>query len=423
MMEKSFGLTFFLKTPKKRVNLRLIYVRITVDSVSKEASTKRKWELSRWDQKKERAIGTKEDAKTLNFFLDSFVNGILNYRTELLNNNKAVSTQRLMDFVFGRNGSRVKVLEEFRAHNDEMLALVDTGEYALGTYERFETVFNHVKNFIATKYRMDDLEFRELNYEFVTDFEFYLKTVKVCSHNTALKYITNFKKIVLRAIAKEYISSDPFKLFHAKKTKLNKKPLTREELERLENKSLANKRLEVIRDVFVFQCYTGLAYIDVFQLKKEEIKTGIDGNLWIMTQRQKTGSETNVPLLPKALEIIEKYKEDEDCKKNGTVLPVRSNQKMNVYLKEIAVLCGISSLLNTHKARRTFASTVTLNNGVSIHVVRQMLGHRSVKQTEEYALTEQYAVGKEMKKLENSLKCSKSDHIISEADKNIFTNN
>lgn len=108
-----------------------------------------------------------------------------------------------MDFVFGRNGSRVKVLEEFRAHNDEMLALVYTGEYAIGTHERFETVFNHVKSFISMKYRMNDLEFRELNYEFVTDFEFYLKTVKSCSHNTALKYITNFKKIVLRAIAKE----------------------------------------------------------------------------------------------------------------------------------------------------------------------------------------------------------------------------
>lgn len=181
----------------------------------------------------------------------------------------------------------------------------------------------------------------------------------------------------------------------------------------MENKNLENKRLEVIRDVFVFQCYKGRAYIDVFQ-KIEEIKTGIDGNLWIMTQRQKTGSETNVPLLPKALEIIEKYKEDEDCKKLGTVLPVRSNQKMNAYLKEIVVMCGISSLLNTHKARRTFASTVTLNNGVSIHVVRQMLGHRSVKQTEEYALTEQYMVGKEMKKLENSLKYPKSDHVMNE---------
>src|SRR5690606_17430348 len=220
---------------------------------------------------------------------------------------------------------------------------------------------------------------------------------------TALKYISNFKKIVLRAVAKEIIPSDPFKLFKGKKTKPNKKPLTREELFRLERHTFSVERLEVVRDVFVFQCYTGLAYIDVFQLKLNDIKVGIDGERWIMSARQKTDSVTNIPLLPKALELIEKYKEHPKCKEKGSVLPVYSNQKMNAYLKEIADLCGLQCTLNTHKARRTFGSTVTLNNGVPIHVVKEMLGHHSVSQTEEYALTEQETVGREMQVLRHRL--------------------
>ena len=161
--------------------------------------------------------------------------------------------------------------------------------------------------------------------------------------------------------------------------------------------------MAVIRDVFIFQCYTGLAYIDAFQLKKEDIKIGIDGEYWIMSDRQKTESETNIPLLPKALEIIEKYKDHPLCLNRGTVLPVKSNQKMNAYLKEIADLCGITCVLNTHKARRTFGSTVTLANDVPIHIVKEMLGHRSVQQTEEYAITEQQTVGRQMIELRNKL--------------------
>ena len=157
-----------------------------------------------------------------------------------------------------------------------------------------------------------------------------------------------------------------------------------------------------MRDIFVFQCYTGLAYIDALNLKSQDIKSGIDGEKWIISQRQKTKKEINIPLLPKALEIIERYQDHPICKKRDSVLPVNSNQKMNAYLKEISDLCDVDSL-NTHKARRTFASTVTLGNDVPIHVVKEMLGHHSVQQTEVYAITEQQAVGREMQKLKKRL--------------------
>ena len=403
MLERSFGITFFLKTPKKKVNLRYIYLRITVDGTTKETSTKTKWDIRRWDQRTERAIGTKEDARTVNYFLESTSMKVTQYRTELLNQGITITAKRLMDFVLGNNGSRAKLLEEFQAHNDEIKVLVERGEYAPATHTRYVTARSHVQEYLHFKYKVDDIEFRELNYEFIKDYEFFLKTVRDCSNNTTLKYITNLKKIVLRAMAKEIIVADPFKRFKGKKTKPNKKPLSKEELYILENKKIENNRLEVIRDIFVFQCYTGLAYIDVFNLKRTMIEKGVDGKLWIIGEREKTDSKFSVPLLPQAIRIIEKYKDDTICIQRGSVLPVRSNQKMNAYLKEIAAICNIKSELTTHKARRTFGSTVTLNNGVPIHVVKEMLGHHSVKQTEEYAITEEFAISKEMNKLQQRL--------------------
>ena len=406
MLENSYGLTFFLKSPtKKSDTIRYVYVRVTVDGIPKETSTKRKWDSRRWDQHLERASGTKEDARGLNLFLDTLVTKINNFKTELIQVEQTITAERIIDFVKGRNPSKVKVLEEFQQHNDEVFALVPK-EYAKGTHTRFVTARDHIQEFIRFKYKREDIEFRELNYEFIKDYEFYLKTVRNCATNTTLKYISNFKKIVLRAIAKEIIPKDPFMLFKRKKEKIKKKPLTKAELYALETKQFNSERLSMIRDVFVFQCYTGLAYVDARQLKKEEIKEGSDGRLWIMSSRQKSKSTTDIPLLPQALKIMDRYKNHPDCISKGLVLPVRSNQKMNEYLKEIATLCNINTSLSTHKARRTFASTVTLNNGVPIHVVKEMLGHHSVKQTEEYAITENETVSREMLELEERLDIS-----------------
>lgn len=343
------------------------------------------------------------------FLLDSLTTKINSYRTELVNQEKEISAIDLIDYVNGKYKRRNKVLEEFQEHNNEIADLVKKGEYAGGTLERYQTACSHVKEFIKLKFDRDDLTFTSLNYEFIKNYNHYLRTKRACSNNTSLKYISNLKKNVLRAVAKDIIPKDPFKLFSGKKTKVKKKPLTKMELQRIEEKVFSSNRLSVVRDVFVFQCYTGLAYIDAFNLRWQDIKEGNDGSMWIMSNRQKSKSTTDIPLLSKALEVMAKYNNHPACLEKGTVLPVRSNQKMNEYLKEIAALCGIYETLNTHKARRTFASTVTLNNGVSIHVVKEMLGHHSVKQTEEYAITEQEAIGHEMKVLRSKLNTHKDE--------------
>ena len=404
MLESSFGITFFLKSSVKSTNEKYIYLRITVDGVPKETSTKRKWDLKRWEQKTARATGNKEDAKTLNLFLNSLELKISRYRDELSEKGETVTSIKLINYALGKTTEKKStVLQEFQLHNDQMLALVEKEEYAIGTHERYKISKNHVREFMLYKYGVEDMEFNELNFEFVKDYEFYLKTVKNISNNTALKYITNFKKIVLSAVDKEIIASDPFKRFKSKKTKVPKKPLTNHELDSLEKHHFSTARLSVVRDVFVFQCYTGLAYVDVYNLKQSDLKVGIDGEKWIMAGRQKTGSPINIPLLPKAVMIMERYRNHPLCLERNSVLPVSSNQKMNEYLKEIADLCGITTALNTHKARRTFASTITLNNDVPIHVVKEMLGHQSVSQTEQYAMTEQLSIGREMQGLKHRL--------------------
>jgi len=404
MLESSFGITFFLKSSVKSTNEKYIYLRITVDGVPKETSTKRRWDLKRWEQKTARATGNKEDAKTLNLFLNSLELKISRYRDELSEKGETVTSIKLINYALGKTTEKKStVLQEFQLHNDQMLALVEKEEYAIGTHERYKISKNHVREFMFYKYGVEDMEFNELNFEFVKDYEFYLKTVKNISNNTALKYITNFKKIVLSAVDKEIIAGDPFKRFKSKKTKVPKKPLTNHELDSLEKHHFSTARLSVVRDVFVFQCYTGLAYVDVYNLKQSDLKVGIDGEKWIMAGRQKTGSPINIPLLPKAVMIMERYRNHPLCLERNSVLPVSSNQKMNEYLKEIADLCGITTALNTHKARRTFASTITLNNDVPIHVVKEMLGHQSVSQTEQYAMTEQLSIGREMQGLKHRL--------------------
>lgn len=183
MLESSFGVNYFLKTPwKKDDQLRFVYLRITVDGISKEISTKRKWNIVRWNQKTERAIGTKEDARSLNHFLDSITTGIASFRTKLINGSETITATKLIEYAQGKSYRKAKVLEEFQNHNDELLAFVKVGDYAQGTYERYVTARSHVEEFIKVHYNRDEFEFRELTYSFVKDYEFYLKTVRECSN-------------------------------------------------------------------------------------------------------------------------------------------------------------------------------------------------------------------------------------------------
>ncbi|MDX1470749.1 MAG: site-specific integrase, partial [Flavobacteriaceae bacterium] len=248
----------------------------------------------------------------------------------------------------------------------------------------------------------------EINHQFITKFEYFLKTKRKCNHNSALKYVNNFKKIVRIALANQWMDRDPFYNYKVQFETVEREFLTQEEIDKLIEKDLHLDRLKLVRDMFVFSCYTGLAYSDVKKLSDADITTGIDGGKWIRIKRTKTKSLSSIPLLPVAEEILESYKDHPEVKNGKYVLPVLSNQKSNAFLKEIAGLCGIEKPLNTHLARHTFATTVTLTNGVPIESVSKMLGHQDLRTTQHYAKIVDRKISDDMKALREKLEAQAS---------------
>ncbi|MDN3548981.1 site-specific integrase [Mucilaginibacter aquaedulcis] len=382
MLEKSFGLLYFLKNsgnePKK-----FIYLRITVDGHPVELSTKKQWWDNRWDQEKGRASGVKEDAREVNFFLDTLENKVFKARQKLIEEEEIITAEILRDMLAGRD-SRKMILEIFAQHNADMKVLVGK-DYAEGTCECFATTYEHTKSFIIWAFNAEDLSVRKLNHAFIERFALWLKTERNCGHNTTMKYLANFKKIVLLCVKNRWLPADPFPDFELSRKEVIRHPLNQWELDKISARRFTNERLRIVRDIFVFSCYTGLAYADVAKLTRQEIIKGVDGEQWIVTSRQKTDTSCAIPLLPAALQILERYSNHPKCLNADKVLPILSNQKMNAYLKEVADLSDITKVLTFHLARHTFATTVTLSNGVPIETVAKMLGHTTLRQTQHYA--------------------------------------
>ena len=233
------------------------------------------------------------------------------------------------------------------------------------------------------------------------EYEFYLRSVRKCANNTAVKYIKNFHKIINICLANGWLTKDPFANYKSKVKEVIREYLTEKEIQDLMEKELVSDRLELVRDIFIFSCFTGLAYIDVKQLSKDNIVLGIDGDKWINKNRQKTDTNSKIPLLPTAQYILDKYANHPVCVNEDKLLPIFSNQKMNAYLKEIATVCGINKELTFHIARHTFATTVTLSNGVPIETVSKMLGHTNLKTTQHYAKILDKKISEDMKILKD----------------------
>jgi integrase len=262
----------------------------------------------------------------------------------------------------------------------------------------------HLREFAKHRYNLDDVLLNNIDHSFIQEFDHFLRTVRNCENNTAVKYIKNFKKIIRDALAKGLITIDPFLSYKAKLKKVDRGFLLQEEIDSIEAKVITIPRLAQVRDIFILQCYTGLAYADIKKLRPEHIVKGADGAQWINTHRTKTNTIVNVPILPQAQAILDKYVNHPQCINRGVLLPVLSNQKMNGYLKEIADICGITDKnLSSHLARHSFSTTITLANGVSLEAVSKMLGHSSLATTKVYARMVDSRVSNEMKQLRGVL--------------------
>jgi site-specific recombinase XerD len=377
-------------------------MRITLDGKRFELSTHRRIIPSSWDKKLGYVHGTNDEAVILNNYLDSLKSKVLRQFNILESLGEEVSIDTLKGKLNGTSEKRHTLLEVFNYHNDQFFQRIGT-DYSIGTFKHYKVTLGKVKAFLQYQYKKSDYLLDDLKFQFITSFELYLKTQDHISHNSAIKHIIRLKKIINMAIANEWLQRNPFSNFKCTYKETNRGYLTQEELDKLEEKIFPVKRLELIRDIFVFQCYTGLAYSDVEKLTPDDINTGIDGEKWIIIYRKKTGERSPIPLLPKALQIIEKYKDYPVNKSTGKLLPVKSNQRMNAYLKEIADLCGITKNFSTHLARHTFATTVTLANSVPIETVSKMLGHSSIRTTQIYSKVVDTKVSIDMQKLKTKL--------------------
>ncbi len=402
-MKNSISILFYIKRSKADASGRAnIYLRITVDGRRSEMSIRRKVPIKRWNSETGTLMGQSNEAKVINEHLAAIRSNIYKIHNRFLDDGKHVSADRVLNSYLGLDNEKRMLLEVFEEHNTNVNSLVGI-DFAHGTAERYRTAKNHVEDYIKLNYKSKDIPIADVNYRFISGLEYYLKTERNCSHNTAVKYITNFKKIIRIALANDWINKDPFLKWKARMKIVDREYLTQEEIQELLNANFRVSRLDQVRDIFIFCCFTGLAYADVKKLSNNDIVLGIDGEKWIETKRTKTNTKSNIPLLPTAIQILQKYAYSKEISQNR-VLPVLTNQKMNAYLKEIAHLSGIKKNLTTHLARHTFATTVTLSNGVSIESVSKMLGHKSLRTTQHYAKILNRRVSEDMKMLRMKFK-------------------
>ncbi|MCT4586342.1 MAG: site-specific integrase [Carboxylicivirga sp.] len=400
----TLGVGFIVKKSKGKDGGAPLYLRITVNGKRTELSMKTIIDVDKWDFGKGIYAGYSNEIKRLNTQLEQIKGHVIDCYHQLEARREVITIDAVKNLYLGVEKVEFTLMKLFDYHNEEMKETL-----RWGTLKNYYTTKKYFKRYLMKKFFVRDIPLFQLKYGFITGFEKYLKESdsiipdRPCSHNTIMKHIERLKKVIHLAVQNEWLEKDPFTQFKPSFIKKEIAYLNELELDRVENKHFSISRLDYVRDLFVFSCYTGLSYSDVYALTKENIQLGIDGEKWIITNRIKNNQQVRVPLLPKSESIIKKYEGNIRNEITGKLLPVFTNQKMNSYLKEIADLCGIEKHLTFHVARHTFATTVTLNNGVPIETVSKLLGHRSVSTTQIYARVIDSKLSQDMRRLREVL--------------------
>jgi site-specific recombinase XerD len=412
-MEKkasTFSVIFYLRKPKTEDDKVPIYARVTINGKRMELSMKQKIKGEDWSDQKGMAKTKKEEFKILNNYLEQMRSSFVECYRDMAIKKQVINIDTFKKAYYGEDDEEVTLNKLVTYHNQDMKDSI-----AWGTLKNYFTTQKYLQKFLKDRLRRSDISLKELNYKFVMDFEYFLKSFKPLDHHKALsnngvmKHMERFRKIINVALKNEWMEKDPFKAYKMKFTKYERGFLAAKELERIERKEFNFERLQYVKDLFVFSCYTGLAYTDAMQLTPANLIRGIDGDYWLTTQRQKTGTPVKIPLLQKAKDIIEKYRNNPKSLNDGTLFPNISNQRLNGYLKEMADVCKIDKNLTFHLARHTFATTVTLSNGVPIESVSKMLGHTKITTTQVYAKVIETKLSDDMKLLKQKLNNKEND--------------
>src|SRR5690606_29411378 len=363
-----------------------IYARITLNGKRSEISLKRNVPVNDWDVNKARCRGNTSKIRFLNAYLDEVHSKLLDCHKQLFAEGKVISANSIKARFLGEDENHKTLRDIINYHNSNMIDVLK-----FGTMKNYYTTEKYLDKFLAEGLKVSDIHLKQLNHRFICDFEFFLRNSRnsknelTLTNNGVMKHLERLKKMINLAYKLEWINKNPFQMFQLKFKKFDRQYLSERELELIENTFFTKEGLERVKDCFLFSCYTGLSYVDVKMLKTNHITRGIDNNYWIFTKREKTNETVKIPILPKALEILNKYKAFSQHTNGEKVLPLYSNQKINIYLKDIAKDCGIHKNLSFHVARHTFATTVMLSNGVPLETVSKLLGHTKLSTTQIYA--------------------------------------
>ena len=391
-------LFYLKKTKKNKAGESPIYLRITLNGQRAEVSIRRRINPVSWDARSQRPKGKSEKMRLLNNYMDELENKLNRYYNLAIQENQNITANYLKNILSGNDKNTKMLILVF----EEYLKLLEREKgrkYTPKTVARYEHGLNHLKKYLKMEYGQEDIEFGKLNIQFIRKFDVYLQIENDYHPNTVIKYLKILKSVINAAISFGYMDRNPFQGYSTTYRASHRKYLSKYELNAIETKMLTNERLERVRDVFIFICYTGISYFDLINLTTNNIAKGIDGKNWLNYERQKTKIWTKMPLLPPAQRIIDKYKENPECIADNKLFPVISNQKFNEYLKEIAIICEIDKPVTAHIGRHTFATTITLSNGVPIETVQKMLAHSNLATTQIYSKVVDTKISEDMERL------------------------
>ncbi|MBK3518246.1 site-specific integrase [Carboxylicivirga marina] len=413
--QQTFAVLFFFRAKRNNKSYGTIYIRVTANGLRTDFTSNLDCKKTEWDSKKGHFKGTSVESKTNNLMLEQV-------KAKLIS---IFQQERLMDDFLTPQVIRQK----FIGDEQENYSLRELIEYHLDSHQDtlepctlkyYRTTRNYLYAFLEKRKNIHDISLSKIDFRFLTDFEAFLWQyqpldlgVRKLAHNTIMKHLAHLRTIINLAIKLGWMEKYPFKSYKISYKQSKRTYLTMYELQRIENKRFTFDRLQLTKDLFIFSCYTGLAYSDIKLLTKDSVIIGIDGGNWINSSRKKTDTILQIPLLPVAAELVHKYEDHPVSQVKNKLFPVPSNQKINAYLKEIAEICEIKKHLTFHMARHTFATTITLSNGVPIETVSKVLGHNRIATTQIYAKVLENKISQDMMELRTKLNVNTENSIVS----------
>jgi site-specific recombinase XerD len=406
----TFSILFWINSSRAKNHQAEIYVRVTVNQKRANISLKRKVLISLWDSNRKKLKGNSSEARQINLYLDQVKAQLFQCFQDLKSKDDLI-TAKLIKAQYLGESENFKTLNALLQYHSRKIE----NTLAPGTVRNFNVTEGYINRFLQNELKTTDIFLKQLNYKFICDFSSYLHNYypkghpKAMNNNTIMKHLQRLRKIVTLGYHMEWIDKDPFVRWKPSYEKTERQFLSENELSNLETYHFPIERLERVRDLFIFSCYTGISYSDIITLSSDNIHIGIDGNNWIITKRQKTKTPVKIPLLNKAQYLINKYNNHPITQVTGTLFPVITNEKLNLYLKEIADAVGIKKNLTFHMARHTFATTITLSNGVPIETVSKLLGHTKIATTQIYARVLESKISSDIGQLREKLEKTVDD--------------